>query len=129
MASAMVGTGNDPIWACNDWRPILGTSIDVRGLPEALTARKEQRLLSQWARIPLKKLPITHAAHTWLHEKLDLPTAGSPDCPESPHSPMKVNQLANAEFNRYFAPLLLPIEAAWSGRLHLAEDASDGRKT
>jgi len=27
LASAMVGTGNDPpIWACNDWRPILGTS-------------------------------------------------------------------------------------------------------
>ena len=112
MASAMVGTGADPpIWACNDWRPILGTSVDVKVLPEALTAREEQLLLSQWARIPLKKLPITHAAHTWLHEKLDLPRAGSPDCLESPHSPMKVNQLANAEFNRYFAPLLLPIEA------------------
>ena len=110
MASAMVGTGaNPPIWACNDWRPILGTSVNVKVLPDALTAREEQLLLSQWARIPLKQLPITHAAHTWLHEKLDLPRNGSPDCFESPHSPMKVNQLANVEFKRYFAPLLQPM--------------------
>ena len=108
MAPAKVGTGADPpIWACNDWRPILGTSVDVKVLPEALTAREEQLWLSQWAR----KLPITHAAHTWLHKKLDLPRNGSPDCLESPHSPMGVNQLANVEFKRYFAPLLQPIEA------------------
>ena len=45
MASAMVGIENDPpIWACNDWRPILGTSVDVRVLPEPLTAREEQLL-------------------------------------------------------------------------------------
>ena len=63
-------------------------NIDVKVIAEALTAREEQLLLSQWARIPLKKLPITHAAHTWLHEKLDLPRVGSPDCLESPHQPI-----------------------------------------
>ena len=108
LASAMVGTGKDPpIWACNDWRPILGTS---RVLPEPLTYREEQLLLSQWARTPLKKLPITHAAHTWLNNKQDLPRDCSPDCPASPHSPKPVSKLADKELIRYCAPLFQPIE-------------------
>ena len=79
MASAWQVQALTPqIWG-NDWRPILGTSVDV-----------------------------------------DLRRAGSPDCLESPHSPK--NQLANAEFNRYFAPLLLPIEAG-QANLTLLEDA------
>ena len=105
MASAMVGVENDPpIWACNHWRPILGTSVDVRVSPEPLTAREEQLLLSRWVRIPLKKVPISHAAHTWLHEKLDLPKDSSPDCSESPHSPVKANQICKLNQVRKASP-------------------------
>ena len=37
MATAMVGsTSSPPLWTGNDWRPILGTSVDTRILPPPL---------------------------------------------------------------------------------------------
>lgn len=34
-----------PLWANHDWRPILGTAVDVRTRPEPLSNREEQLLL------------------------------------------------------------------------------------
>lgn len=67
LVAAMVGTANaTPLWTEDDWKPILGTSIDVRMPPEFLTAREEQLLLSRWIKVPPKVLPIRHSTHTWL---------------------------------------------------------------
>ena len=106
LASAMVGVGKDPpLWACNDWRPTLGTSVDIRTLPEPLTSREELLLLTQWARTSLKNLSIHHAAHTWLHNKKDLPCGSGPECPASPHSQQCVHNHIDKEISRYLAPL------------------------
>lgn len=70
-----------PLWACNDWRSVVGTSVKVRALPEPLTCRQEQLLLSQWACTPVRKLHIHHAAHTWLNNKQDLARDCSSECP------------------------------------------------
>ena len=105
LASAMVGVGKGPpLWACNDWRPTLGTSVDVRMLPVPLTSREELLLLSLWARTSLKNLSIRHAAHTWLHNKKDLPYDSDPDCPASPHSQRYVINDIDEEISRYLSP-------------------------
>ena len=46
MAAAMVGSvSSSPLWTGQDWRPILGTSVDTRILPPALS-EKESLFLS-----------------------------------------------------------------------------------
>ena len=95
-----------PLWANDDWRPILGTSVDVKMLPEPLSGREEQLLLSRWARIPMKNLSILHAAHTWLHRKRDLPIEASPECPDS--NPEHTHM--DSELAKYLAPLFQPIK-------------------
>ena len=48
MATAMVGSASSlPLWAGNDWRPILGTSVDTRILPPPLSDKESLLLLSQ----------------------------------------------------------------------------------
>ena len=53
MAAAMVGfASSPPLWTGQDWRPILGTSVDTRILPPHLSNKENLLLLSQWIRIP-----------------------------------------------------------------------------
>lgn len=54
--SAMVGfVGGPSMWMDDDWRPIVGTSVDTRRVPVPLRAREEQLLLSTWWRHPTRE--------------------------------------------------------------------------
>ena len=85
MATAMVGSASSPpLWAGNDWRPILGTSVDTRILPPPLSDKESLLLLSQWIRLPRDDLHIRHATNSWLQPgKVNI--ALGPDCDDSPH--------------------------------------------
>ena len=87
-ASAMVGTEElAPMWTGDDWRPIVGTSVDSRLLPTPLTEREELLLLSMWLSVPRDSLSLFHSANTWLSRKKDIPARAGPDRADSPHSP------------------------------------------
>ena len=46
MAAAMVGLSSSvPLWTGQDWRPILGTSVDTRILPPHLSSKENLVLL------------------------------------------------------------------------------------
>ena len=67
MAAAMVGLSSSvPLWTGQDWRPILGTSVDTKILPPHLSSKESLLLLSQWIRIPRDDLHIRHATNSWL---------------------------------------------------------------
>ena len=55
----MVGSASSPpLWTGDDWRPILGTSVDTRILPPPLSDKESLLLLSQWIRLPRDDLHI-----------------------------------------------------------------------
>ena len=82
MAAAMVGSASSPpLWTGQDWRPILGTSVDNRILP---SNKESLLLLSQWIRIPRDDLHIRHATNSWLSPDKVKVSLG-PDCDTSPH--------------------------------------------
>ena len=84
MAEAMVGTASSPpLWTGQDWRPILGTSVDTRILPPHLSNKESLLLLSQWVRIPRDDLHIRHATNSWLSPG-KVKVALGPDCDLSP---------------------------------------------
>ena len=85
MAAAMVGSAaSPPLWTGQDWRPILGTSVDTRILPPHLSNKESLLLLSQWIRIPRDDLHIRHATNSWLSpDKVNVSLG--PDCDTSPH--------------------------------------------
>ena len=85
MATAMVGSASSPpLWTGQDWRPILGTSVDTRILPPPLSDKESLLLLSQWIRLPRDDLHIRHATNSWLLPgKVNV--ALGPDCDDSPH--------------------------------------------
>ena len=85
MAASMVGLSSSvPLWTGQDWRPILGTSVDTRILPPHLSSKESLLLLSQWIRIPRDDLHIRHATNSWLSpDKVNV--ALGPDCDLSPH--------------------------------------------
>ena len=85
MAAAMVGSASSPPpWTGQDWRPILGTSVDTRILPPHLSNKESLLLLSQWIRIPRDDLHIRHATNCWLSPD-KVKVALGPDCDLSPH--------------------------------------------
>ena len=85
MAAAMVGTAaSPPLWTGQDWRPILGTSVDTRIMPPHLSSKESLLLLSQWIRIPRDDFHIRHAANSWLSPDKVKGFLG-PDCETSPH--------------------------------------------
>ena len=85
MAAAMVGSASSPpLWTGQDWRPILGTSVDTRILPPHLSNKESLLLLSQWIRIPREDLHIRHATNSWLSPDKVRVSLG-PDCDTSPH--------------------------------------------
>ena len=85
MAAAMVGSASSPpLWTGQDWRPILGTSVDTRILPPHLSNKESLLLLSQWIRIPRDDLHIRHATNCWLSPD-KVKVALGPDCDLSPH--------------------------------------------
>ena len=85
MAAAMVGSGSSsPLWTGQDWRPILGTSVDTRILPPPLSEKESLLLLSQWIRLPRDDLHIRHATYSWL-SPVKVNVALGPDCDFSPH--------------------------------------------
>ena len=85
MAAAMVGSASSlPLWTGQDWRPILGTSVDTRILPPHLSNKESLLLLSQWIRIPRDDLHIRHATNCWLSPD-KVKVALGPDCDISPH--------------------------------------------
>ena len=85
MAAAMVGSASSPpLWTGQDWRPILGTSVDTRILPPHLSNKESLPLLSQWIRIPRDDLHIRHATNCWLSPD-KVKVALGPDCDISPH--------------------------------------------
>ena len=84
MAAAMVGSASSPpLWTGQDWRPILGTSVDTRILPSHLSDKESLLLLSEWIRIPRDDLHIRHATNSRLSP--DKVKALGPDCDISPH--------------------------------------------
>ena len=90
MAVAMVGSASSaPLWTGQDWRPILGTSVDTRILPPHLSNKESLLLLSQWIRIPRDDLHIRHATNSWLSPD-KVKVALGPDCDLSPHPPPEV---------------------------------------
>ena len=83
LASAMVGTqALPPMWSCEDWRPVVGTSTDCRLHPNPVT-----ELLSMWLRDSRDNLSLFHSVNTWLSRKQDIPDQAGPDRADSPHSP------------------------------------------
>ena len=85
MAAAMVGSASSPpLWTGQDWRPILGTSVDTTILPPHLSNKENLLLLSQWIRIPRDDLHIRHATNSWLSPD-KVKVALGPDCDISPH--------------------------------------------
>ena len=85
LAAAMVGSASSPpLWTGEDWRPILGTSVDTRILPPHLSNKESLLLLSQWIRIPRDDLHIRHATNSWLSPD-KVKVALGPDCDTSPH--------------------------------------------
>ena len=81
----MVGSGSSsPLWTGQDWRPILGTSVDTRILPPPLSQKESPLLLSQWIRLPRDDLHIRHATNSWL-SPVKVNVALGPDCEASPH--------------------------------------------
>ena len=85
MAAAMVGSASSPpLWTGQDWRPILGTSVDTRILPPHLSGKESLPLLSQWIRLPRDDLHIRHATNSWLSPD-KVKVALGPDCDISPH--------------------------------------------
>lgn len=85
MAAAMVGSGSTPpMWTGQDWRPILGTSVDIRILPPSLTTKEGLLLLSRWIRLDRDELDIRHAVNSWL-SPTKVNVALGPDCDTSPH--------------------------------------------
>ena len=84
-AAAMVGLSSSvPLWTGQDWRPILGTSVDTRILPPHLSSKESLLLLSQWIRIPRDDLHIRHATNSWLSSN-KVNVALGPDCDLSLH--------------------------------------------
>ena len=85
MAAAMIGLPSSvPLWTGQDWRPILGTTVDTKILPPHLSSKESLLLLSQWIRIPRDDLHIRHATNSWLSpDKVNV--ALGPDCDLSPH--------------------------------------------
>ena len=73
-----------PLWTGQDWRPILGTSVDTRILPPHLSDKESLLLLSQWIRIPRDDLHIRHATNSWLSPD-KVKVALGPDSDISPH--------------------------------------------
>ena len=90
MAAAMVGLSSSaPLWTGQDWRPILGTSVDTTILPPHLSSKESLLLLSQWIRIPRDDLHIRHATNSWLSPD-KVKVALGPDCDLSPHPAREV---------------------------------------
>ena len=84
MAAAMVGSGSiPPMWTGQDWRPILGTSVDTRIRPPFLSTKEGLLLLSRWIR-DRDELNIRHAVNSWL-SPAKVNVALGPDCDTSPH--------------------------------------------
>ena len=87
LATAMVGvSGCAPAWPGEDLRPVVGTSVDFRVVPEPLSKREELLLLSMWKRVPADQLPPHCAVATWLSAKKDLPANADPGGERSPHA-------------------------------------------
>ena len=85
MAAAMVGIAPySPLWTGQDWRPILGTSVDTKILPPPLSEKESLLLLSQWIRLPRDDLHIRHATNSRLSPN-KVNVALGPDCDISPH--------------------------------------------
>ena len=78
-----------PLWTGQDWRPILGTSVDTRILPPHLSNKESLLLLSQWIRIPRDDLHIRHATNSWLSPD-KVKVALGPDYDLSPHPAREV---------------------------------------
>ena len=79
-----VPMASSPLWTGQDWRPILGTSVDTRILPPPLSEKESLLLLSQWIRLPRDDLHIRHATNSWL-SPVKVNVALGPDCDTSPH--------------------------------------------
>ena len=86
-AQAMTGFQQQAPARCGeDLRPVVGTSIDFRLLPDPLTEREQLLLLSLWRRVTLPCLPNNCALRTWLSQKRDVHASHGPDHNASPHS-------------------------------------------
>ena len=78
----MVGTkGKKPMWADLGLRPVIGTTVDIKVMPQPLEDREVDLLLSCW-----KKWDYTSvtqcALNQWLNE---VDVEWGPECVDSPH--------------------------------------------
>ena len=81
----MVGSASSPpLWAGNDWRPILGTSVDTRILPPPLSDKESLLPVSGFA-CPVMTC-ILGMLPTAGYSLAKSTSALGPDCDDSPHS-------------------------------------------
>ena len=82
LAAAMVGTkGKKPMWADLGLRPVIGTTVDIKVMPQALEDREVDLLLSCWKKWDYKSV-TQGALNQWLNE-VDI--EWGPECVDSPH--------------------------------------------
>ena len=82
LAVAMVGTkGKKPMWADLGLRPVIGTTLDIKVMPQPLEDREVDLLLSCWKKWNFQSVPES-ALNQWLG-KVDV--EWGPECVASPH--------------------------------------------
>ena len=83
----MVGTkGNKPIWADLGLRPVIGTTLDIKVMPQPLEDREVDLLLSCWKKWDYQSVPQS-ALNQWLRE-VDI--EWDPECVDSSHFPLRL---------------------------------------
>ena len=82
LAVAMVGTKKKkPMWADLGLRPVIGTTVDIKVMPQTLEDREVDLLLSCWKKWDYQSVPQC-ALNKWLAE---VDAEWGPECVDSPH--------------------------------------------
>ena len=81
LAVAMVGTkGKKPMWADLGLRPVIGTTVDIKVMPQPLEDKEVDLLVSCWKKWDHKSAPQC-ALNKWLTE---VGAEWGPECVDSP---------------------------------------------
>ena len=78
---AMGTKGKKPMWADLGLRPVIGTTLDTKVMPQPLEDREVDLLLSCWKKWNYQTVPES-ALNQWLR---NVDAEWGPDCVDSPH--------------------------------------------
>ena len=118
LAVAMVGTkGKKPMWADLGLRPVIGTTLDIKVMPQPLEDREVDLLLSCWKKWNYQSVPES-ALNQWLR---NVDAEWGPDCVDSPH--FRRVDIDCFEMVKLLEDMWVRISAGW----RLAESTHHGR--